>query len=257
MGHISYLPMGRAGNALFQCAAGFSYAKKHGLKFSVPQNTSSEFWSPILLKHLIDYTYNFSTPTVRVVEQNFRFSELPFKEEWKNYNVQLEGYFQAPAYFDEYRDEMLEAFALPWELKDNVCSIHARYGDYLEIKGKHIVINEEYILKAMDIIKEKTGITRFKVFSDDLSLFQLRHGHLYNFEYSDNSDIMADLLEISCCHSNIGSSSTFSWWAQYLNKNSNKVVVTNKFWFQEGWRDSHGVVDTKDLIPDYLNWIKI
>ncbi|HQV54293.1 MAG TPA: alpha-1,2-fucosyltransferase [Chitinophagaceae bacterium] len=251
MSHVSFIPAGRAGNFFFTCAAAFAYAKKHGLKFSVPTRTSNEFWSPIYLKHLQDPTYNAGIPAIVVKEKNFHYDEIPFDESWRNNNITLQGYFQSELYFKDYKDEMIESFNLRWELIPDVCSIQARFGDYLTIAGKHILVDEPYLTKAMALITEKTGITRFKVFSDDLNYFQNKFGHLYNFEYSTNSDIMQDFIEISCCHSNINSSSTFSWWSSYINRNHDKVIITQELWFQAGW----GGADTKDIIPD--TWIKL
>lgn len=247
---VSFIAAGRAGNFFFTCAAAWAYAKRHGLEFSVPTQTSSEYWSPIYLKHLINPNYNPSLPQTIIREPFFHYNPLQFSESWRNTNIILSGYFQSPKYFDEYREEMLEAFALPYK-KVNKISIHARYGDYLEIKGKHIVIDEEYLRKAMLLMEEKTGIRKFKVFSDNIPLFKERHGQLYDFEYSTNTEIMDDLIEISCCHSNIGSSSTFSWWGAYLNRNPNKVIVTQTEWFQKNWDNAN----TSDLIPN--DWIKL
>ncbi len=251
MGHVSYIPGGRAGNGLFQIAAAWSLAKKHGMEFSCPLETSSNFWSPLLLKHLQNHNYNPALPAIHIREAHFHYAPLPFEESWRGNNIILSGYFQAPQYFDEYREEMLAGFNLPWEHRPDICSLHARYGDYLEIPGKHIIVNEPYIVEAMKIITEKTGITRFKVFSDDLNLFKQRHGHLYDFEYSSNGEIMEDLIEISCCHSHISSSSTFSWWSTYLNKNPDKVIVAQSRWFRENWDNA----DTKDIILP--TWIKL
>jgi len=141
---------------------------------------------------------------------------------------------------------MLEAFNLPWQLKEDTCSIHARYGDYLTIEGKHIIIDEEYLLKSMSLITERTGVKKFKVFSDDIPLFKQRHGYLYDFEYSENgADIMQDLIDASCCAHNICSSSTFSWWIYWLNRNPDKVGIFQEKWFQDGWDGA----DTKDIYP--------
>lgn len=251
MAHVSFIPAGRLGNFFFTCATSWAYAKRHGLKFSVPTRTSNEFWSPIYLHHLQAPDYNAAIPAMMVKEKNFHYNEIPFNESWRDKNITLHGYFQSPLYFDEYREELLNAFNLHWELIPDVCSIQARFGDYLTIAGKHILVDEPYLKSAMALITEKTGITRFKVFSDDLNYFQNKFRHLYNFEYSTNNDIMADLIEISCCHSNINSSSTFSWWAAYINRNSDKITITQEKWFQDGW----GGADTKDIIPE--NWIKL
>ena len=255
MSIVSFMPQGRAGNFLFECAAAWAYAKKHGLEFSVPKFTNSDFHCPIYLHHLQHPDYNPQAPRIVVKEQNFHYNEIPFEESWTGQNILLYGYFQSYKYYQEYREEMLDAFNLHWKLIPDTCSIHARYGDYLTIPGKHIIVDEPYLLSAMEIIKAETGIVKFKIFSDDLNLFKQRHGHLYDFEYSTNTDIMADLIDASCCHSNIGSSSTFSYWISELNRNPDKIKTTQKLWFQEGWSESGLPYNTDDLLDD--KWIKL
>lgn len=250
MPHCTFEPAGRAGNFFFTCATSLAYSIRHDLDFTVPLSTSNEVWSPIYLKNLQDHSYNPHIESVDLFERGHEYNELPFDESYRNKNVILHGYFQSEKYFSEFRDEILYLFNLPYEFKP-VCSIHARYTDYLTITGKHIIIDEEYIVKAMKLMIDKTGLTRFKVFSDDLNLFKQRHGHLYDFEYSTNTDELADLIEISCCHSQINSSSTFSWWGAWLNRNKEKVVITQREWFQNGWMG----LNTNDIIPD--NWIKL
>lgn len=249
MPHCTFEAAGRAGNFLFECATSLAFSLKHKLNFTVPLHTSNEYWSPIYLKHLQDHSFDPSIETVDLWENGHEYNELPFIESWRNCNIIIRGYRQSELYFKDFRDEILYLFNMPYELKP-IISIHARYGDYLTIQGKHIVISESYILKSINLVKEKTGINRVKVFSDDLQLFKQRHGHLYDFEYSGNTNEWDDLIEISCCHSNINSSSTFSWWGAWLNRNKEKIIVTPEKWFQDG----HGL-ETKDIIPK--NWIKI
>lgn len=250
MPHCTFIPAGRAGNFLFECSNAIAYSLKHNLNFTVPLITSNEFWSPIYFKHLQDHSYNPNLETINIFEENHSYSELPFYEYYRNCNIVFNGYYQSEKYFADYREELLYLFKLPYILKP-ICSIHARYGDYLTIQGKHIIIDEDYLKKAIKLIKEKTGLDRFKVFSDDIPYFKQQLGHLYDFEYSGNTDEMADLIEISCCHSNINSSSTFSWWGAWLNRNDCKVIVTPEKWFQDGWMG----LDTNDIIPS--NFIKI
>lgn len=251
---VTFVPMGRLGNYFFEAANCIAYAKKHGLEYSMPFHTSNKIWSPIYLTHLQNKKYNFSLPTIKIEEKQFHYYELPFDESFRNANIILQGYFQSYLRLDAFRKEILEAFNLPYEFKEEYCSIHARYGDYLTIANKHIIIDDYYLLEAMAIMRIN-GIKNFKVFSDDLPLFKKRHGDLYDFEYSTNTNELDDLIEISCCEHNINSSSTFSWWGAWLNQNPNKIIITQKLWFQIGWKEDTREVLTSDLIPQ--NWIKL
>lgn len=251
MGHVIFNPQGRLGNFYMEAFTAWAYAKRNGMKFTVPFKTSSDFHSPIYSHHLQDFSYDESLPLITINEKHFHYAPLPFKEEWREKNVLLRGYFQSHKYWDEYRDEMLDAFKFEWKLQPDVCAIHARYGDYLTIRGKHIVVDEPYLKEAIKMMRGKTGITRFKVFSDDLPLFKHRHGNLYDFEYSTNNSIWDDFIEISCCASNINSSSTFSWIAAYINRNPDKVIITQREWLTRGWDNA----TFEDVIPP--NWIKI
>lgn len=251
MGHCCFNPQGRLGNFFMEAFACWAYAKRHGMKLTIPFKTSSDFHSPIYSHHLQDHTYDETLPLITINEKHFHYADLPFKDEWKDKNILLRGYFQSYKYWDEYREEMLDAFKFDWKLKPDTCAIHARFGDYLTIAGKHIIVDAPYLIKAMDTIIDKTGISKFKVFSDDIEYFKKNFGWTYCYEYSTNNSIWDDFIEISCCHSNINSSSTFSWVAAYINRNSNKVIITQREWLSKGWDNA----TFEDVIPP--NWIKI
>lgn len=251
---VSFIPMGRLGNYFFEMANCIAYSKKHGLEFSAPFKTTNAIWSPIYLKHLQNPNYDYSLPTIKIEEKQFHYYELPFNESYRNSNIILQGYFQSHLRVNPFRKEILEAFNLPYEFKEGYCSIHARYGDYLTVPGKHIIVDDYYLLEAMAIMRV-FGIKKFKVFSDDIELFRKRHGDLYDFEYSTNTNELDDLIEISCCEHQINSSSTFSFFGAWLNRNPNKIIITQKLWFQAGWKENIHEVVVDDIIPP--NWIKL
>jgi len=248
---ISYLPGGRMGNALFQSAMMIATALRNGTEYSMPRQTSSSVWSPIYFPYLHNPKWQEGRVDMIIDEKQFHYVPLEYDKSWNDLQVVLRGYWQDQRYFKDYKDEVIAAFNLPWNHKPDICSIHARYGDYLTIPGKHIIIDDDYLKNAIDLIQDKTGIKRFKVFSDDINLFKNRHGSLYPFEYSTNDNEVDDLIEISCCASHINSSSTFSWWGAYLNKNPDKIIVTQRDWFRMGWDGA----DTSGIIPS--EWIKI
>lgn len=233
-----------------------AYALKHNLDFTVPLETSSHKWSPLYLHHLQDRSYNPHLRKIDIWEVGHEYQELEFREEWRDCNIIIQGYRQTERYFKDYRSELLYLFDIPYE-KVNKCSIHARFGDYLTVKDntgkfKHVVIDEQYLKSAMSIIMGTCGEgIPFKVFSDDIELFKQRHGSIWDFEYSTNTNEWDDLVEISNCAHQINSSSTFSWWGAWLNRNPNKIVITQKEWFNGNWMN----LNVDDIVPE--TWIKL
>lgn len=252
---IYFNSYGRLGNFLYMTANAAALSLRHGMEFSVPNVSTHSFWNPVYLPHL-HKPFNRNLPTVIIKEQQFHYEPIHWSDDWNDKNVMLDGYWQSYKYFHEYRDKIIELFGYPWHCIEDTCSIHARFTDYKTITGKHILITKQYLESAMDLVIKEKGIRKFKVFSDCIPDFKLEFGGLYDFEYSTNLGIEEDLVEISCCTSNIGSSSTFSFWGAYLNRNPDKMVIQQSAWFQLGWRDEYGrLVNTKDvLLPE---WVKL
>ena len=166
------------------------------------------------------------------------------------------GYFQTEKYFTN-RNFILNLFE-PSEfvleriekykqfLGDNTCAIHVRRGDYsLDQNSKHHTKTIEWYKSAMDIIQAKT----YLVFSDDPD-YARSNFRGDNFVFISDKDYI-ELFLMSMCDHNIISSSSFSWWGAWLNKNPNKKVVTPSKWF--GTNDP-GYIDI-DIIPE--TWIKL
>lgn len=169
---ISFKPeWGRLGNFLFRAAHCIAFALKNNDEFSMPNKTKDPYWSPIYLQHLVHPQYESWREDVLINEQTHHWQEIEYMESWRGKHVIMDGYWQTEKYFKDFRNEILYLFSFPWELRADVCSIHARFGDYLLIHGKHIIVDEPYLRSAMALITERTGITRFKVFSDDIPMF--------------------------------------------------------------------------------------
>lgn len=143
---------------------------------------------------------------------------------------------------------------------ESVC-LHVRLGDFLNEPWNTMsrVCGNRYYNEAIRIIKEKVKDPVFYVFSNRPKDFEYFKTHfelnaslkLMNFSNPDYEDLR---LMYNCKHM-IMSNSTYSWWAQYLNSNPNKVVVApcmlNK---HNKWDISAEYLPTWDIVgPEYLD----
>ena len=174
--------------------------------------------------------------------------------------IYYEGNWQSYKYFQKYREELVQILVpktnrgqkvekLRKEMMDlNSISIHVRRGDYVSIGCD---IKMDYYDKAINLVLEKVSENPiFYVFSDDIQFckdyFQ-KYNNSSTFRYldyqSDNYTI-DDMYIMSAAHHNIIANSSYSWWAAYLNKYKDKVVICPK---KDMWQG--------DFYPE--EWIKI
>lgn len=181
----------------------------------------------------------------------------------KNKNIFIDGSFENPKYFESIRDILLKEITPVHPLLEHnkplmdkilnsqsVC-VSVRRGDFLNGKNKSIfdVCGTEYYLKGMDEMKKRLENPVFVIFSDDVEWASdnlIRDDSEFISEKGDDPVWEKLRLMYSCKHYII-SNSTFSWWAQYLCRNPEKIVISPDIWY-------------KDDRPSYLiseNFIKI
>jgi len=166
------------------------------------------------------------------------------------------GYFQTEKYFTN-RNLILNLFE-PSDfvlsnlekykdiLQGNTCAIHVRRGEYsLNPQSKHYTKDMAWYNSAMGIINAEHYI----VFSDDIEY--ARQNFIGDkFIFVEDKDYI-ELFLMSLCKHNIISSSSFSWWGAWLNKNDNKKVIAPAKWF--------GTIESNyldiDIVPE--SWIKL
>lgn len=119
--------------------------------------------------------------------------------------------------------------------KQTVC-ISIRRGDYVsneEFEKRLNICTKEYFEKAVKLIAEKVDNPVFIVFSDDIEWCKanidfIDSGNCY-FE-TGNDPVWEKLRLMYMCKHFIISNSTFSWWAQYLSRNEDKIVISPSYW---------------------------
>lgn len=164
-------------------------------------------------------------------------------------NVYVNGYWQSERFFKNCVSEVKSDFQFKYPIRDfnkslfykiveseSVC-VHIRLGDYYE-KGyeDYQVCTPTYYRNCIIELAAEKREANFFVFSDEPGKAKdILKGIDANITYikKGNADY-EDLQLMSLCKHFIISNSTFSWWAQYLSKNPQKIVYAPKKWMNSG-----------------------
>lgn len=210
-------------------------------------------YSLLFHKNIVFEKYKVENKFHGILEKNgiylAREGYIPFNN-YKSKNKYIMGYFESSKYFDDIKEILLKEFTPKKKpIKENkelydfilngesVC-VTIRRGDFVSdpvIKKKHFICNSDYFIDAMKIMKTKVKNPRFVVFSDDIEWCKENIKFPGKVMYESGKDPIWEKMRLmySCKHFII-SNSTFSWWAQYLSKNNNKIVIAPNKWRNEG-----------------------
>ena len=109
----------------------------------------------------------------------------------------------------------------------NSISIHYRRTDYCNLG---LTISDTgYYQKALNLLLQKIESPEIFIFSDDLVWAKSNVKFPFPVTFVFEPDYIEMFLMSQCKH-NIIANSTFSWWAAWLNSNSEKIVVAPKSW---------------------------
>lgn len=139
---------------------------------------------------------------------------------------------------------------------NSIC-INFRRTDYVEVKEtaeRHGDVGMNYYDKAIAEMASKIANPHFFVFSDDIEWcrnnFKTDAGPVTFVGYECKGPKFSDYLRLmAACNHFIIPNSTFAWWAAWLSKNPNKVVIAPKKWVADP------DYDTTDVIPP--SWIRL
>lgn len=212
---------------------------------------------------------NFLVKKTHYIEKNYSDFD---SELFKKSNRYLDGYWQNEKYFSHIQHKILNKYK--WNsvsqkneiisskmVNENSISIHIRRLDkiksvkdlfyILRLKMTYRVAPKSYYIKAIELIKTKVDSPKFYLFTNDIKWVKNSIIGNTNFVFVDwnrGNESNEDMFLMTKCKHNIISTSTFSWWGAWLNKNQNKIVISPKKWASRLEAD-------KGIIPD--SWIRI
>lgn len=242
---ISCSLQGAIGNQMFQIAATYALAKRHGFEcgfdlasYTPLQGFQGTKYADTVFRHVPKkYNHEFK---YFYTEPSHAYAPIPGQDDM----LIINSYLQSEKYFQDFEDDIRRLFDVPILAGyESLTSIHVRRGDFLAAPHVFPICSLDYYREAMEMIGGD-----FVVCSDDIAWcrenFKGENIHFSPF-FSEESD----LALMKSCKNNIIANSTFSWWGAWLNPNPDKIVVAPKKWFQDGGPDA------SDIVPEYWNRI--
>ncbi len=232
--YVSCSLHGQLGNQMHQIATTLAFAWDHNMVPLFPELMKKEYNLPMNYQRIF-FRLN-SSPLPRPILQRFK--------QWKNFekidipirpNQVLDGYFQTWEYYHHHRDRLLELFSPAQEELDFIKSKYNKLLSHSCTVGVHVrtfnkqlsndipFVGLDYYHRAMALYPPEA---LFIVFSDRINWCK-HYFSKFNrpVVFINSGDHIEDFFLMSQLKHNIIGNSSYSWWAAYLNKNPDKVVV--------------------------------
>jgi len=243
---------GRLGNNLFMIA--HAYAK--GLEY----NKQVVVYKPHVQYHGNDYSQNIFRGVEFIDVYDDSGVHNPPKPVDDKHTLYM-GYYQSEKYFERYSENIKSLFGppldfvkrikteLPFIFNKRVTVINVRRGDYLYSPNFHPVVTPEYINEAIKLVPAE----QYLIASDDLDWCKenIKLDAIYLEGYAPHEQLWI----LSMCHYFIISNSSFSWWAAYLSRAIDKIVIAPETWFGPEYKGSWENIYCKNwiILPTYFN----
>lgn len=227
--------MGGLGNQLFQYALSKHLEQFDTIGYDTTYYDTEENQKGLVFLHR-DFLLPCFVDNLRIVNDNLGIYTRVYQWEYRGTtryrNSWFWGDWQRASYFqdakldirlkDEYITDEMRQIADTMQTQNSV-SVHIRRTDYAVYDW---ILPPAYYDRAIERANELITDPRFYIFSDDPDWCR---DNLPAGEIIHNDEI-TDFWLMSKCKHNIIANSTYSFWAAYLNENSEKVVIYPRDW---------------------------
>jgi len=154
------------------------------------------------------------------------------------------GYWQGEVFFESVKKEFkfflkdsVKKFGnYPNNRLNQTTAVHIRRGDYVNDKianAYHHTADLDWYQSNMKLIEKNEKIVNFLIFSDDPIWCETNFANWNNVEIvkSNFDDSFYDMYLMSRCKNFILSNSSYSWWAEFLCDENEKITIAPEFWF--------------------------
>lgn len=260
---------GRLGNQIYQYVFLYIYAFLHQREVKIPFVKTS---NPFVCFRLDDVFYINTSPIdesesfITKQERSYAFDNTLLENTDDNC-VNIHGYTQSYKYFEGYEEYIRKLLIIKKDVvthatnylsniktltnNNQIVAIHIRKTDADKISQCIPCIDSKIIDLFVPYFTQKYTNISFLVFSDDINWCKQEFKN-YNLFYSDNTDVNDFAIMSMCDHIIIGTCSTYSWWASFINDDGIKEIFAPIPWFNP---DSHmGGVHADVFSSEWKNW---
>jgi hypothetical protein len=272
---------GGLGNNLFQLSNVYALHKEFGVDYCIPTwaergGTPQSYGQRAELEfsELFENKFNYCNDDCHFVhgftnhDEALHSTDFAFKPVMFLDNCRYSGYYQSEKYFRGV--DIKNEFILNREMINKVkpllgtkptISLHYRLGgDRIspQMQHYHKTVSIDFYIKALQtILPDQSKDHQIFLFSDrmqeagDLIKPLLGEYNITAVEWGSDNNV-GEFIFMSLCDHNILGNSTYSWWAAYMNRNINKIVVAPKSeWFGPGYKH----FNLNDAFPE--SWITL
>lgn len=226
--------MGGLGNQLFQYALSKHLEKYDSIAYDITYYESEENIKGLVFLHR-DFLLPYFVDDLKIEYADMggrpRINQWEYDPNKEYTNCWFWGDWQKASYFcdvnidiqlkEEYITEEMRKMADEMDQCNSV-AIHVRRTDYAVYDW---ILDPAYYERAIKRIRKRVYDPKFYIFSDDPEWCEANiNGKMIHMEE------LEDFWLMSKCKHQIIANSTYSFWAAYLNKNPEKVVVYPKNW---------------------------
>lgn len=239
---------GRLGNQMFQVAAIANLAKIKNAKILLPNEKVA-----CIRKYFTLPCIDINSENIKIIKSRWEEKKFSFNEEFFNLstNIDLLGYFQSWKYIldEEYTREI---FKFSDEILENskkllnnrhAVALHVRRSDYLKLSETHPVQPIDYYNRSLEKVWKIDKKAEPIIFTDDKEWCELNFKNYQTISQSEE----IDMCTMTLCKHHIIANSSFSWWAAWLGKSNDQIIIAPKKWF-----GLKGPQDTQDLLYDRI-----
>ncbi len=217
----------------------------------------------------------FNNKYIYTLLNKFYLKNNVYTEKYFNYNYDVNylqgshyfiGYWQSFKYFLEMEEKIRKDFILPHananslDIANRIASsssicLNYRRTDYLSNNILNTLSGTDgknYYEKAIKTIVDTVDEPHFFIFSDDIEWCKNNVKLKFKTTFVEHlyaGRKFANYMKLmSMCKHFIIPNSTYAWWAAWLARGKNKIVVAPRNWFMDK------EIDTNDLVPE--DWIR-